>query len=135
MKKLILICSFLMLINCESNDTNQYCDIINNQTINLTNPQFNQLQVPGGWNYANGSTKGIVLYNYINNFRAFSRECPQLDCASKMTVLNNTKLVCPCDNSEYSILDGSPLTENFTKPVCEFKVIKVSSNVLQVVNY
>lgn len=135
MRKFFFLCSFLLILSCESNGTNQYCDIINSQTINLANPQFNNLQVPGGWNYANGGPKGIVLYNFSSSFRAFSRECPQLDCTSKMTVVNDIKLVCPCDNSEYSILDGSPLTAGVSKSVCEFKVTQVSSTVLNVTNY
>lgn len=135
MKKLLLIFAILLIFSCESDRTNQYCDIINNQTINLSNPEFINLQVPAGWAYANGGPKGIVLYNYSSSFRAFSRECPQLDCTSQMTVVNDIKLTCPCDNSEYSILDGSPQTAGVSKSVCEFKVTQVSSAVLNVTNY
>lgn len=135
MKKILFIFSFLVIVSCESDDQNRFCDIINSQTINLVNPQFNNIQVSGGWNYANGGPKGIIIYNFNNSFRAFSRECPQLDCTDKMTVENDIRIVCPCDTNEYSILDGSPITSGVSKSVCEFKVTQVSSAVLNITNF
>lgn len=135
-KKSIFVLFLFFLFACESNGENSYCDIINNQTINLANPEFINLQVPGGWAYANGGPKGLLLYNFGNNFKAFSRECPaDRTCAEKMKVINDIKLVCPCDDSEYSILDGSPQTPGFTNSVCEFRVFKASSNILNITNF
>ncbi|AOW21575.1 hypothetical protein LPB138_13200 [Urechidicola croceus] len=130
-------CFLLLLtfISCESDGNNQFCDIINNQTINLANPEFINLQVPAGWNYANGGPKGLILYNFGSSFKAFSRECPQLSCSNKMTVENDIKMVCPCDGAQFSILDGSPQTSGITNSVCEFRVIQVSGTVLNVTNY
>jgi len=135
MKKLLFICSFLLILSCESDGTTQFCDIINSQTINLANPEFINLQVPAGWAYANGGTKGVVIYRLGNSFRAFSRECPHLTCANKMVVVNDIKLACPCDDAEFSILDGSPQTAGVSKSVCEFKVNQISSSVLNVTNF
>ncbi len=135
MKKLLFISSFLLIFNCENNGTTQFCDIISNQTINLANPEFINLQVPAGWAYANGGTKGIVIYRLGNSFRAFSRECPHQTCANKMVVVNDIKLLCPCDDAEFSILDGSPQTAGVSKSVCEFKVEQVSSSILNVTNF
>ncbi len=135
MKKNLLLFSFILFLNCESDGNSQFCDIIGNQTINLANPEFNNLLVPAGWNYANGGTKGTVLYNFNNSFRAFSRECPNLDCNNKMIVQNDTRLVCPCDDAEYSILDGSPLNSEASKSVCEFRVVEVGSGTLNIINF
>jgi len=135
MKKFFYFCAFLLVFGCESDDSNQFCDIINSQTINLANPEFINLQVPAGWAYANGGTKGIVIYRLGNSFRSFSRECPHNACANKMTVINDIKLVCPCDDAEFSVLDGSPQTAGVSKSVCEFKVTQVSSSVLNVTNF
>lgn len=135
MRNLFLILSILLFANCESNGVNQHCDIINTVTANLVNPEFINIQVPGGWSYANGSVKGLIIYNSGSFFKAFSRECPKRDCSNKLTVKNDIKMVCPCDDSEYSILDGSPQTAGFTESVCEFKVVEVNTTVINITNY
>lgn len=135
MKKIIAIFSLFTLLSCESDGNSQFCDIINSQTINLSNPQFINLSVPAGWSYANGGNKGLIIYNFNNSFRAFSRECPNLDCTSPMTVKNDTRMLCNCDDAEYSILDGSPLSNGATKSVCEFRVDQVGGNVLNITNF
>ena len=136
MKKFLLLFSFIILIGCESNENFSRCDIINPATINLVNPQFINL-VPGGWAYASGGPRGLIIYN-INNvsYKAFSRECPHSNtCTSAMVVENNIKMVCPCDDVAFSILDGSPQTSGINDSVCEFKVTQISSTVLSVTNF
>lgn len=136
MRNLIFFFGFLMILSCESDGNNRFCDIINNQTINLSNPEFINLQVPGGWSYANGGSQGLIIYNFGSSFKAFSRECPNNDaCTERLVVENNIKMVCPCNNSEYSILDGSPQTSGDTQSVCEFRVVEVSNTVLNITNF
>ncbi len=136
MKKFLALCSFVLLISCESNGDNRFCDIINDVTINLVNPQYINLQVPGGWAYANGGPRGLILYNTGTVFKAFSRECPHLPtCTSQLVVENDIKMVCPCDDAFFSILDGSPQTSGVNESVCEFKVIQTSSTILNITNF
>lgn len=136
MKKFLLLFSFIALLGCESNENFSRCDIINPATINLVNPEFINLQVPGGWAYANGGVRGLILYNAGSSFKAFSRECPHSNtCTSAMVVENDIKMVCPCDDADFSILDGSPQTPGINDSVCEFKVTQISSTVLSVTNF
>lgn len=135
MKKIFVFLSFLLVLSCESDGNNQFCDIVNNQTINLVNPEFINLQVPGGWAYANGGPRGLILYNFGTTYKAFSRECPHLSCTSKLIVENDIKMVCPCDDAVFSIIDGSPQTDGATQAVCEFRVIEVSSTILKITNF
>lgn len=136
MKKFLLLFSFITLIGCESNENFSRCDIINPATINLVNPEFINLQIPGGWAYANGGPRGLIMYNAGSSFKAFSRECPHLNtCTSAMVVENDIKMVCPCDDAAFSILDGSPQTSGVNDSVCEFKVTQVNSTVLSVTNF
>ena len=136
MKKILLLISIISLLSCESNDNYSRCDILNPVTINLANPQFINLQVPAGWAYASGGPKGLIIYNTGSSFKAFSRECPQLSTCTKLLVVeNDIKMVCPCDDATFSILDGSPQTSGVTDAVCEFKVTQVSSTVLSVGNF
>ena len=134
MNKILFFFSFIFILSCESDGVNQHCDIINTQTINLANPEFIDLQVPSGWAYANGSVKGLVIYNLGNSFKAFSRECPHTTCAGKLTMVNDIKLVCPCDDAEFSILNGSPQTAGISDWVCEFRVVQVNTSVLSITN-
>ncbi len=136
MKNIFHFLFIILFLACESDGSNnQYCDIVKTEIINLSNPQFINIQVPGGWAYANGSVKGLVIYNFGNSFKAFSRECPHVTCAGKLSVVNNIKLVCPCDDAEFSILDGSPQTAGISESVCEFRVIEVSSSILNITNF
>ena len=122
-------------MSCESDNTQRYCDIITPTTVNLVNSQFIDLLVPAGWAYANGGPHGLILYNTGSSFKAFSRECPQLtNCTSRLVVENGIKMVCPCDDSIFSILDGSPQTSGVTTSVCEFKVT-VMGNILNISNF
>ncbi|MBV1887999.1 MAG: hypothetical protein KUG51_01790, partial [Urechidicola sp.] len=109
--------------------------IISPATINLVNPQFINLQIPAGWAYATGGPRGLIMYNAGSSFKAFSRECPIESCANNLVVENDIKMVCPCDNSAFSILDGSPQTTGVSVSVCEFRVTQVSSSVLNVTNF
>lgn len=136
MKKFIPLLSLIFILSCESDGSNQRCDIINPVTINLANPEFINIQVPGGWSYANGGPKGLVIYNFGSNYKAFSRECPSItNCGQKMNVVNDIKLVCPCDDAEFSILDGSPQTAGINESVCEFRVERAGSGVLNISNF
>lgn len=122
-------------MSCESNDTPDYCDIVRPSTVNLVNSEFINLLTPAGWSYANGGPRGLIMYNTGTSFKAFSRECPQLNCAQGLVVKNDIKMVCPCDDSEYSILDGSPQTAGVSVSVCEFKVTASGNDVLTVSNF
>ena len=135
MKKFLLLFSFITLLGCESNETFSRCDIVNPATINLVNPQFINL-IPGGWAYANGGPRGLIIYNTGSSYKAFSRECPNsTTCAQALVVENDIKMVCPCDDAVFSILDGSPQTAGVNESVCEFRVTQVSSTVLSITNF
>lgn len=136
MKKLLIIIGLVLTLGCESDDPNMLCDIINPVTLNLANPEFINIQVPGGWSYANGGARGLVIYNFGRTFKAFGRECPtDTFCTEKLKVVNDIKLVCPCHDNEFSILDGSPQTEGITDSVCEFKVSQPNSSILNIGNF
>lgn len=130
---------FLWFSSCESDDQKNLLPyIIVNETINLTNPEFINLQVPGGWAYANGGIKGIIIYNLNGSlYKAYERSCPQIlpSPCSQMTVEQSFKLKCPCDQSEFNILNGTPLTPNINYIVREYKVTVINSNTLKITNF
>ncbi len=141
MKKILFsILTVFLLSACTTNTVNN--DILPvvqvNTTIDLSLPQFNNLQVPGGWAEVNGGLKGIIIYNINGDqFKAFERAAPHLqisDC-SQMIVENNIRLKCPCDDSEFNLLNGAPLTEGIKHSAREYFVNNLNGVVLRITNF
>ncbi len=140
MKKVILVLLCVVCNSC-SNDANIntcFSNISVSETIDLNLPQFINLRVPGGWSYANGGHQGIVVFNLNGSqFKAFDRRCPEespSNC-SQMTVENSIKLDCACNNHQYNILNGSPLTSEGTCFAKEYFVDNINGTVLRISNF
>lgn len=139
MRKLFLLLALALFFSCEKNDTNDILpDVFVDETINLNLPQYIDLQTPSGWVYTNGGIKGIIIQNTgIGNppYKAFDRACPNNDCQTPMNFDGSLKLKCPCDNSEYSIIDGSPQTSGNKHFAREYKVFVINSATLKITNF
>ncbi len=104
----------LLLFNCSDNNSLNACfsEVIFNETINLSNPQFINIQVPGGYTVAKIARRNILLLRRdASTFKAFDLQCPEKDCLSPMD-FDGLKLVCLCNSNEYSSLNGCPIDEN-----------------------
>lgn len=139
MRKLFLLLMLTLFFSCEKNDINDILpDVFVDETINLNLPQYINLQTPSGWLYTKGGIKGIVIQNTgIGNppFKAFDRACPNNDCTTAMNFDGSLKLKCSCDNSEYSIIDGSPQTAGNTHFAREYKVNVLNGSILNITNF
>jgi nitrite reductase/ring-hydroxylating ferredoxin subunit len=139
MHKLFLLLVLAVFFSCEKNETNDVLpDVFVDENINLNLPQYIDLQTPSGWTYTNGGIKGIVIQNTgIGSppYKAFDRACPNNDCTAPMTFDGSLKMKCACDNSEYSIIDGSPQTAGNIHFAREYKVIVTSSSTLNISNF
>jgi len=139
MHKLFLLLVLAVFFSCEKNDTNDVLPhVFVDETINLNLPQYINLQTPSGWAYTNGGIKGIVIQNTgIGNppYKAFDRACPNNDCAAPMNFDGSLRLKCSCDNSEYSIIDGSPQTRGNIHFAREYKVIVLNTSTLKIINF
>lgn len=142
MKNYLFFIVFIgLFLSCDSDDIDDNTLLPNvnvNETIFLNNPEFTNLQVPGGWAYAQGGIGGIIIYRVsTNNYLAFERSAPHFtpQACSVMTVRNSIKMVCSCDNSEFSILDGSPLTEGVKYAARNYRVAIVGNNTLNITNF
>ncbi|WP_298368516.1 hypothetical protein [uncultured Lutibacter sp.] len=138
MRNFLFIFLVIFLISCEKNETNDILPDVNfNVVINLNLPQYIDLQTPSGWTYATGAIQGIVIQNTgIGNppYKAFERACPNYDCSNPMTFDGSLKMKCSCDNSEYSIFDGSPQTSGNIHFAREYRVTKNGSS-LNITNF
>ncbi|MFT4576396.1 MAG: nitrite reductase/ring-hydroxylating ferredoxin subunit [Polaribacter sp.] len=139
-KLLFAIITVLSFSNCTNDSQNN--DILPfipvNETINLSLPLFVNLAVPGGWAYTSGGINGIIIYN-INGtqFKAFERSAPHIPSSScsQMIVEHSIKMKCPCDNSEFNILNGAPLTAGISYSAREYLVTNLTGSVLRITNF
>ena len=140
-KKFLLLTAVFLLISCsdDGNDSNQFLpNVPVNQTIFLNNPEFVDLQVVGGWAYSQGGISGIIIYHSgINNYLAFERSAPHLtpQACSRMNVENSLFMVCPCDDAQFNLLNGAPLTEGVNFPARQYRVLITGPNTLQITNF
>lgn len=134
---------FLLVVFCFSSCSNDddetlLPDVPVDISVNLNLPQYIDLQTPTGWAYLTGGIKGIVIQNQgvgSPPYKAFDRACPDNDCTGPMTFDGSLKLTCPCDNSTYSIIDGSPQAPNSRYFAKEYKVTLINSSTLNITNF
>ena len=139
-KKTLIFFSFLILLNCSSNDdlTNCIQSLPLNITTDLNNPQLINALVPGGFVELTGGSKGVLLMNVNGSeFIAYDKLCPADACSTPMTFDGSFTLKCNCDGSEYGVgkgIGGAPQTEGFICPAIEYRVIK-NGSVLRITNF
>lgn len=138
MSRFLILPFLLLLLSCEKNDTIDLLPRIDvNIVIDMNLPQYNNLQIPNGWVNTNGGINGIFIINRgVGNppYKAFDRACPDNNCTTPMIFDGNFRLQCPCDESEYSILDGAPQTQGSTNFAREYKV-SVNGSALNITNF
>jgi len=140
MIKFLFLVSTILILGCTSNGVENDCFpfITVNESVNLDLPQFIDLQVPGGWAYTSGGLQGLIIYN-INGvqFKAFDRLCPgqTISSCSQMIVDSNLRILCQCDDSEFNILNGAPLTEGTNCFANEYLVENLNGSLLRITNF
>lgn len=79
--------------------------------INVNNPAYVDLAVPGGWLYLTGGSQGLIVYRASNNeFRAMDRHCPYQASNICRVNVDSSEVVArdqSCCGSAYLITDGS----------------------------
>lgn len=87
-----------------------------NVTIDLTLPSYSDLNGAGGWAYAAGGIKGIIIYRIsADAFVAWERQSPEdpdNTCSSGLTTNadNFLELDDQCSGAKFSMYDGSPIS-------------------------
>ncbi|WOC39470.1 phosphoribosylaminoimidazole carboxylase [Polaribacter sp. HL-MS24] len=128
MKKYLFLFVLIIMVSCTDNTRLNSCfqNSISSFTIDLNNPELIGLLTPTGYSEINGGMQGIILYNGATlGFKAFDRKCPNFDCSVPMS-FDGLRLKCSCDESEYSILTGQPLSEG--KGNCFAREYTISEN-------
>lgn len=109
---LLLSVTLILLTSCsKSNNSSNIPYVPVNIDIYPANPQYNDLNVIGGWLYINGGSRGIIIYRYTQDeFYAFDRHCtfePTNTCGKVKMDTDNITLVDTCCGSKFIVVDGS----------------------------
>ena len=139
MRKLLLLLIIAIFYSCEKNEVLDLLPTLSvNISIDRNLPQYIDLQTPSGWAYTNGGLRGILVLNTgigTPPFKAFDRACPNNDCSAPMDFDGSLKMKCTCDDSEYSIIDGSPQTSGHKQFAREYKVNVSGGSILNIRNF
>jgi len=136
--QIILICT---LFSCNKKKTTHNVPYVPvNLTININLPSYSGLQGIGGWAYAEGGSKGIIIYRQsTSNFVAFDRQSTVddgLKCdgivpdSSNFLILND-----PCGDSQFLLTDGSVYHGPAEYGLRGYKAMFDGSYTLTIVNY
>lgn len=106
----IIILLFIFISGCKNNTDNipnVYVDIV----IDLNDPQYSKLTIPGNFEYITGGVNGIIVYRKsFDEFTAFERTCPYDPSCGKVFIdeTGYTAKDTICCKSEFSIIiDGA----------------------------
>ncbi len=139
----ILVLTTLLLFSCKNDDNlnrnNPYLiDPLVNLQLNLSLPEYNQLNFPGNSIIINGQgIKGIVIYNIDNTqYPAFELTDPNhspSDC-SRMEI-NGIEAICPCstDTNKYNIVTGQHSANPDLFPMQRYRSER-TGNVVRITN-
>lgn len=101
--------------NCNPNRKNPIPNVPFDITINISLPQYIDLQNVGSYAFVQGGSKGIIVYRMsYDQFIAFDRHNPSdasFNCAEPLTPRtdNFLELSDSCSNARFSLLDGSAI--------------------------
>ena len=125
--KYIVFVMFFGLLGCTENSVERNPFLFEtrfDQSINLALPAFDNLNYQGGSLYwANGGIKGLLLFNLSGTIMAWEASCPNHAPSSCSTVqISGVTGSCPCEDIQYSLATGQPLTEGATYSLLFYKV-------------
>ena len=126
--KYIVFIGFLVLFGCSKTDVERNPFLTERgfeQSIDLALPAFDNLNYAGGSMYwPNGGIRGLLLYNLNGNtIMAWEASCPNHEVKSCSTMqISGVTASCSCEDYQYSLATGQPLTERATYSLLFYKV-------------
>ena len=101
MKIRILALFCLLFFSCQKEE-DYIQNVVVEINLNLTLPEFSDLQTVGNYVFINGGVKGIIVYHQgFDIYKTYDRNCsfePSLSCA-RIDSVNSSIAMCTCCNS------------------------------------
>jgi Rieske Fe-S protein len=138
-KGLLITALLFVLVNCKKNQNQDNAPIVPVDIyVNLNLPQNQPLAIPGGWAYAQGGIKGVIIYRRgMDEFVAFDRNCTyneENSCGTATVDSSNVLIDCSCDGSVYNIFDGSVNQGPATLPLRQYNASYDGGSTVHVFN-
>jgi hypothetical protein len=141
MKAIFLLIGLSLLISCESDDDSRrnpnLLNINVNYEVNLSLPQFNNLNFSGNSVYVPGQGNlGLIIVNSGSSFLAWDAADPNLvpnDCSRLIIDGLNAASSCNEPPNSYSLITGQPLIDNLRFPLYAYRVTE-NGGVLRIFN-
>jgi hypothetical protein len=129
--------SIILLSACSDPVTGDGIPIVLvDETINLNNYQYQDLNVVGGYVYLNAGVRGIIIYrSSASEYLAIERNCtfqPMDPCADVKVDVSTLFLVDTCCNSTFDF-NGFPTGGPATLPLRQYKT-SLNQNYLTITN-
>lgn len=130
------------LIGCnkdnEGNTSSQVPNVPTDIIVNINLPSYNALNNVGGFAYAQGGSRGIVIYRVgLDQFAAFDRHCTyQVEEGCTIEVEDgNLAKDNDCCESVFEIINGTPVEGQAERPLLQYNTqFNPNNNTLRVFN-
>lgn len=133
MRKIFGLMALILLVSCSDDEhpgqRNPNLLPINFQfTLDLSLPQYSQLQFSSNAIYVNGTNYGnggVIIVNIGGTFLAFDAADPNHPpSACSVLAIKGLEGTCSCnDHNTYDLITGSPITKGLEYPLLVYRVV------------
>jgi len=107
----LALTGLLMSAGCRKDRPGGVPPVLVDISINVNNPAYTDLAVPGGWVYLSGGSLGLIVYRASNEqFVALDRHCPYQTAELCRVFVDDTEVIArdtACCGSAFLINNGS----------------------------
>lgn len=144
MRKIFVLIVLTLFISCSDDErpgqrNPNLLDINFQFTLNLSLPQYSQLQYPPNAVYVNGPNYGnwgVIVINTGSGYRAWDAADPNHPrSACSVLSIDGVEAICGCnDGNRYDLFTGSPVTKGLKYPLLAYPVVDNKDGTLTVYN-
>ena len=128
----------LLIASCDSQD-NYIPEVYVNIIIDLSLPEYSNLQIPGNSIFIEGGVKGIIIYHGVgSDYRVYDRNCSYEPCLACSVIDSVSSGIAYCDCCDSAFLleqDGIPANSPALLPLKEYPWTLSASGDMRISNY
>ena len=124
MKTVFYLLIISLILSCCNEKDKYICNVFVDIDIDLSLPEYSNLQALGNSIFINGGCAGIIIYHSsTNQYKIYDRNCsyePSLSC-SYIDSINSTVAYCGCCSSAFLLdQDGAAINSPALLPLKEY---------------